>query len=54
MNGKGRSSDNIAVKRFFRSLKHEAIYLKRYQTIREARGGIKDYRAPLKIEKKSN
>lgn len=43
MNGKGRSSDNIAVERFFRSLKYEDIYLKRYQTIKEAREGIKAY-----------
>lgn len=43
MNGKGRSSDNIAVERFFRSLKYENIYLKRYQTLKEAREGIKAY-----------
>ncbi len=43
MNGKGRSIDNIAVERFFRSLKYEDVYLKRYETLREARTGIENY-----------
>lgn len=43
MNGKGRSIDNIAVERFFRSLKYEDVYLKRYETLREARAGIENY-----------
>lgn len=43
MNGKGRSIDNIAVERFFRSLKYEDVYLKRYSTLREAKTGIENY-----------
>lgn len=43
MNGKGRSIDNIAIERFFRSLKYEDIYLKRYVTLKEAKEGIENY-----------
>ncbi len=38
-----QSIDNIAVERFFRSLKYEDIYLKRYETLREAKRGIDNY-----------
>jgi putative transposase len=43
MNGKGRSIDNIVAERFFRSLKYEDVYLKRYSTLREAKKGIENY-----------
>lgn len=43
MNGKGRSIDNIAIERFFRTLKYEDIYLNNYQSIRELRAGIDKY-----------
>jgi putative transposase len=51
MDAKGRSIDNIAIERFShreceaqgRSIKYEDIYLNSYQTIKEARNGIKDY-----------
>ncbi len=43
MNGKGRSIDNIVAERFFRSLKYEDVYLKRYENLREARAGIENY-----------
>ncbi len=43
MDGKGRSIDNIAIERFWRTLKYEDIYLKNYKTIREARRGITEY-----------
>lgn len=43
MNGKGRSIDNIVAERFFRSLKYEDVYLKRYSTLREAKTGIENY-----------
>lgn len=55
MNGKGRSIDSIAMvlaslrnsaslhERFFRTLKHSNIYINDYQTIKELRGGIKNY-----------
>lgn len=43
MNIKGRSIDNIAIKRFFRLLKYEDIYLKRYVTLKETKEGIENY-----------
>jgi len=43
MDGKGRAIDNIFTERFFRSLKWEDIYLKEYQTPREAKIGISNY-----------
>ena len=43
MNGKGRSVDNIAIERFFRTLKHSNIYISDYQTIKELKEGVKAY-----------
>ena len=43
MDAKGRSIDNIAIERFFRTLKYENIYPKGYNTIKEARDGIGEY-----------
>jgi putative transposase len=43
MNGKGRSIDNIMIERFFRTLKHNNIYISDYQSIKELKEGIKDY-----------
>lgn len=43
MNGKGRSIDNIAIERFFRTLKHGNIYISDYQTIKELKEGIAAY-----------
>ena len=43
MDGKGRATDNIFIERFWRSLKWENVYLKDYQTPREARIGITEY-----------
>jgi putative transposase len=43
MNGKGRSIDNIAIERFFRTLKYENIYITDYQSIKELKEGIKKY-----------
>ena len=40
---KWRSIDNIAIERFWRSLKYEDVYLKNYNTITEARAGIGEY-----------
>jgi len=37
MNGKGRSIDNIAIERFFRTLKYDEIYLNEYHTMQELR-----------------
>ena len=43
MNGKGRSIDNIAIERFFRTLKHGNIYISDYKTIKELKEGVKNY-----------
>jgi putative transposase len=43
MDAKGRSIDNIVMERFWRSIKYEDIYPNSYQTIKEARDGIKEY-----------
>ena len=43
MDGKGRYLDNIFVERLWRSIKYEEVYLKAYQTVAEARAGIKAY-----------
>ena len=40
MNGKGRSIDNIAIERFWKTLKYEDIYLQDYETMEEAKNGI--------------
>jgi len=67
MNGKGRSIDNIAVERFFRTLKYESIYINDYQNIKELRTGIDqfmdfynynrfhsalDYKKPMEVYRK--
>ena len=43
MNGKGRSIDNIAIERFFRSLKYENIYLYNYGSVSQLRQGVEEY-----------
>jgi putative transposase len=43
MNGKGRSIDNIAIERFFRTLKHGNIYISDYTSISELKEGVKNY-----------
>ena len=43
MDAKGRSIDNIAIERFWRTLKYEDVYLKSYTTLKEAREGIEAY-----------
>jgi putative transposase len=43
MNGKGRSIDNIAIERFFRTLKYNCIFINEFKNIRELRLGINDY-----------
>lgn len=40
MNGTGRSIDNIAIERFFRTLKYDDIYVRDYSSISELRVGI--------------
>ena len=43
MDGKGRAIDNIFVERLWRSLKYEEVYLKDYETLQEAKKGIRQY-----------
>jgi len=43
MDHRGRAFDNIFIERFWRSLKYENVYLKCYETPRDARIGIRDY-----------
>lgn len=66
MNGKGRSVDNIAIERFFRTLKYDEIYLNEYHSVKELKEGINrymnfynlnrfhsalDYRKPMEVYK---
>ena len=43
MDGVGRWADNIPIERWFRTLKYDEVYLKQYETIREARQEIGKY-----------
>jgi len=43
MDHKGRCFDNIFTERFWRSFKYEEVYLKDYQSVREAEESIRDY-----------
>ena len=43
MDGKGRALDNVFVERFWRSLKYENIYVKGYETLKDAKTGISEY-----------
>ena len=43
MNGKGRSIDNIAIERFFRTLKYEKIYLEEYDSCKELKQEVAKY-----------
>ena len=43
MDGRGRAFDNIFIERLWRTLKYEEVYLKDYQTPKEARQSLTDY-----------
>ena len=43
MDGKGRWMDNVFVERLWRSVKYEEVYLRAYESAREARTRIGDY-----------
>jgi len=43
MDGKGRATDNIAIERFWRSIKYEEIYLNEYSNIKELNKSIANY-----------
>ena len=43
MDGRGRCMDNVFIERLWRSLKYEEVYLKDYESVKEARTGIDRY-----------
>jgi putative transposase len=43
MDGKGAWRDNVFVERLWRSVKYEEVYLKAYDSVREARASIGKY-----------
>ncbi len=43
MDAKGRSIGNVAIERFWRTLKYENIYPLSYNTMNKAKLGIKEY-----------
>ena len=43
MDGKGRWVDNVFIERLWRSLKYEEVYLKAYESVKEARESIKTW-----------
>jgi putative transposase len=43
MDGRGRAFDNIFIERLWRSLKYEEVYLKEYNTVKEAKEGIEKW-----------
>ena len=43
MDGKGRTFDNIFVERLWRTVKYEDVYLNGYQTIPEAKDGLREF-----------
>jgi putative transposase len=51
MNGKGRSIDNIAIERFFRTLKYNCIFINEFKNIKELRHGIDDYITKYNIQR---
>lgn len=43
MDGRGRATDNAIIERFWRAIKYEDIYLKKYESIKEVKDGVKQY-----------
>jgi len=43
MDGKGRALDNVFVERLWRSVKYEEVYLRGYETIKDAKAGLAEY-----------
>jgi putative transposase len=43
MDGRGRAIDNIMIERQWRSVKYEEVYLKDYQSVRNAYDGLNKY-----------
>jgi putative transposase len=51
MDHRGRAFDNIFIERLWRTVKYEDIYLKDYDTPREARAGIARYLQYYNLER---
>ena len=43
MGRRGRALDNIFVERLWRSVKYECVYLRQFNTVSQARTGLKEY-----------
>jgi putative transposase len=43
MDAKGRALDNIAIERFWRTLKQDEVYLRDYESLAEARSSIEEF-----------
>jgi len=43
MDGRGRWRDNVFIERLWKSVKYEEVYLKAYDSVSQARAGIKKY-----------
>jgi len=43
MDSQGRAFDNIFNERLWRTLKYEEVYLKDYQSFKEAKGSLTEY-----------
>ena len=43
MDGRGRWMDNVFIERLWRSVKHEEVYLRDYQSVRECEAGLEAY-----------
>jgi putative transposase len=43
MDGRGRAMDNIMIQRLWRSVKYEEVYLKDYESVADARSGLRQY-----------
>jgi putative transposase len=43
MDGRGRALDNIFVERLWRSVKYECVYIKEWNTVKDARSGLGEY-----------
>ena len=51
MDSKGRVFDNIFIERLWRTVKYEEIYLRHYQSAKEAKAGLKNYFAFYNTER---
>lgn len=43
MNGRGGALNNVFVERLWRSIKYECVYIKEWNTVREAVAGLREY-----------